>query len=105
VDVIGLSVFGYQEYDQVTLGRDSNFVERTKPGYDRVKAFGKPIKIAELGYAGNDEYVRDWAQEAAKPHTEFPDLSAVVYFNDLEVYAWPSGVGRPNWRVADHVLE
>ncbi|MDP9812878.1 beta-mannanase [Rhizobium tibeticum] len=105
VDVIGLSVFGYQPYDKLVVGRDTTFVERTKPGYDRVAAFGKPVVIAELGYAGNDNYVRDWAKEANKPHAEFPALTAVVYFNDREVYPWPQGVGRPDWRVANHPLD
>jgi beta-mannanase len=105
VDVVGLSVFGYQPYDKLEVGRNTTFVERAKPGYDRVKGFGKPIEIAELGYEGNDEYVRDWAAEVNKPHPEFPALTAVVYFNDLEVYPWPREVGRPDWRVANHPLD
>jgi beta-mannanase len=105
VDIIGLSVFGYQPYDKLEVGRDTTFVERTKPGYDRVTGFGKPIAIAELGYEGNDEYARDWAAEANKPHAEFPDMTAVVYFNDREVYPWPRNVGRPDWRVANHPLD
>lgn len=104
VDVIGLSVFGYQPFDQRKLGRDSTFVEATKPGYDRVKRFNKPIVIAELGYQGNEAYVHAWAEEANKPHTEFPGLTAVVYFNDREVYPWPDGLGRPDWRVASPLL-
>lgn len=105
VDTIGLSVFGYQPYDELTVGRDTTFVERTKPGYDLAKDFGKPIVIAELGYEGKDDYVRAWALEANQPHDEFPDLTAVVYFNDREVYPWPRNVGRPDWRVANHPLD
>ena len=104
VDVIGLSVFGYQPFDQRKLGRDLTFVEATKPGYDRVKAFKKPIVIAELGYQGNEAYVHAWAEEASKPHAEFPGMTAVVYFNDREVYPWPDGLGRPDWRVASPLL-
>jgi beta-mannanase len=104
VDIIGLSVFGYQPYDKLEVGRDTTFVERTKPGYDRVAGFGKPIAIAELGYEGSDEYVRAWSAEANKPHTEFSAMTAVVYFNDREVYPWPRKVGRPDWRVANHPL-
>lgn len=104
VDVVGLSVFAYQPYDALEFGRDTTFVERTKPGYDRVAGFGKPIVIAEFGYAGSNDYVRAWAADASKPHAEFPALTAVVYFNDLEVYPWPRDVGRPKWRVADHPL-
>jgi beta-mannanase len=105
VDTIGLSVFGYQPYDKLTMGRDTTFVERTQPGYDRVKSFGKPIVIAELGYEGNDDYVRAWALEANRPHPEFPAMTSVVYFNDREVYPWPRDVGRPDWQVANHPLD
>ena len=104
LDIVGLSVFAYQPYDKMEVGRDRSFVERTKPGYDRVAGFGKPIAIAELGYAGNDDYVRAWAAAANQPHAEFPGMSAVVYFNDREVYPWPRNVGRPDWRVANHPL-
>jgi beta-mannanase len=105
VDVVGLSVFGYQPYDQLEVGRDTTFVERTKPGYERVVGFGKPVTIAELGYEGDDTYVRAWAAEANKPHAEFPALTEAVYFNDREVYPWPRDLGRPDWRVANHRLD
>ncbi|MBN9026010.1 glycoside hydrolase family 26 protein [Kaistia sp. MMO-174] len=105
VDTIGLSVFGYQPYDHLTMGRDVGFVERTRPGYDRVKGYGKPVVVAELGYAGKDDYVRAWALEANRPHPEFPGMTAVIYFNDREVYPWPKNVGRPDWRVANHPLD
>lgn len=104
LDVVGLSVFGYQPYDRLELGRDSTFVERTEPGYNRVVGFGKPVVIAELGYAGNDDYVRAWRAETNRPHPQFPALTATIYFNDQEVYPWPRNVGLPDWRVANHPL-
>jgi beta-mannanase len=99
VDVIGLSVFGYQPYDEATAGRSLTFAERLKPGYDLVKGYGKPIVVAELGYEGDQGYVRRWAEDVTRQHPEFPDLTAVVYFNDREVYPWPDGFGLPDWRV------
>jgi len=99
VDVIGLSVFGYQPYDQATMGRDQTFVDRLTPGYNLVKDYGKPVVVAELGYEGDEAYVRDWAQEVAKSRPDFPQLTAVVYFNDREVYPWPDNFGLPDWRV------
>ncbi|MCA1403950.1 glycoside hydrolase family 26 protein [Ensifer sp. IC3342] len=99
VDIIGLSVFGYQEYDKGMTGRDQSFSERLTPGYERVKGYGKPIMVAELGYEGDASYVAHWAASVATRHEEFPELTAVVYFNDREIYAWPGGYGRPDWRV------
>lgn len=105
LDVIGLSVFGYQPYDQLEVGHDTGFVERTKPGYDRVEGFGKPVVVAELGYEGDDDYVRAWAEEANKPHEQFTALTAVIYFNDRETYSWPRDMGHPDWKVANHPLD
>jgi beta-mannanase len=99
VDIIGLSVFGYQPYDRATAGRDQTFSERLAPGYGRVKNYGKPIMVAELGYEGDASYVQSWATSVAKRHEDFPELTAVVYFNDREIYPWPRGFGRPDWRV------
>lgn len=99
VDIVGLSVFGYQHYDQGTTGRDQTFAERLAPGYGRVMNYGKPIMVAELGYEGGGSYVASWAATVAERHAEFPQLTAVVYFNDREIYDWPQGYGRPDWRV------
>ncbi|MDK1377613.1 MULTISPECIES: glycoside hydrolase family 26 protein [unclassified Sinorhizobium] len=99
VDIVGLSVFGYQQYDRAMTGRDQSFSERLAPGYERVKSYGKPIMVAELGYEGDASYVASWATNVATRHAEFPELTAVVYFNDREIYPWPGGYGRPDWRV------
>ncbi len=98
VDTVGLSVFGYQPYDNDVFGQDQTFAQWLEPAYERVVGFGKPIIVAELGYEGDESYVRMWAEDVTKPHPQFPELGAVVYFNDLEVYPWPDH-GRPDWRV------
>lgn len=54
VDLIGLSVFGLEQYDRDKTGRDQTFAEHLAPGYARVAAYGKPIMVAELGYEGGD---------------------------------------------------
>jgi beta-mannanase len=103
VDEIGLSIFGYQPYDQGVVGHDTTFAEQLAAKYDRVKGFGKPIVVAELGYDGDHAYVTDWAENVAKSRPEFPDLTAIVYFNDREVYPWPDGYGLPHWRVVQQL--
>ena len=57
--------------------------------------------MAELGYEGDEDYVRSWAKAVAAPHPEFPMLTALVYFNDKEVSAWPQNFGLPNWRIGN----
>lgn len=99
VDLVGLSVFGLQEYDMKVYGAPKTFVEALKPGYDRVAPFKKPIWVAELGYEGDAAYMQPWIQTVTAKDPQFPDLKEVVYFNDRDVIEWPFGLGRPNWRV------
>ena len=100
VDVVGLSLFGLQQFDDDQVGRDRTFAELLKPAYDRVDVFGKPIMVAELAYLGDRGYVEKWAEDATRTDpAEFPHLTSVVYFNDKEPYPWPNPYGLPNWRV------
>jgi endoglucanase len=100
VDSIGLSVFGFQKYDKGEFGRDRIFGEVLKSSYDLVAGFGKPVVVAELGYDGDESYVANWAEAVTKPDARFPQLKAVVYFDDKEGHAWPGNYGLPDWRVA-----
>jgi beta-mannanase len=101
VDEIGLSVFGYQPYDKVNFGGERTFAEALEPGYRLVEGYGKPIIVAELGYEGDLDYVARWAKAVATPHSEFPRLRAVVYFNTRETHTWPLNMGLPNWRIGN----
>lgn len=104
VDIVGLSVFGLQQFDKDKFGGERTFSEALEPGYGLAAKFGKPVVVAELGYEGDNGYVSSWAKDAAKPHPEFPSLTAVVYFNDREVYPWPDNYGLPNWRVVEQAI-
>jgi endoglucanase len=104
VDLVGLSVFGYQPWERDILGKELSFKEILAPRYALADQFGKPIVVAELGYAGDQAYVDKWDSEVRKKYAEFPNLAAVVYFNQVEVYPWPNGYGRPNWKLDAHVI-
>jgi len=104
VDVIGLSVFGLQKWDNDKFNRDRTFEELLKPGYERVAGFNKPIVVAELGYVGKQQYVDQWDVDSRKSYAEFPALASVVYFNQKEVAPWPDGYGLPDWRITQHIL-
>jgi beta-mannanase len=100
VDFSGITIFGLQKYDRDTFGHDRTFKELIGVRYPRLVRFGKPIIVAELGYEGDDAYVRDWAQSSAQPIVEYPLLKGVVYYDSRDVYPWISRkYGRPNWRV------
>jgi beta-mannanase len=99
VDIVGLSVFGLQQYDKDNFGKERSFAEILEPGYRLAQRFGKPIMVAELGYQGDLDYVTRWRQTVLEPNPEFSNLSAILYFDDREVHAWPKGYGFPDWRV------
>ncbi len=99
VDIVGLSVFGYEPFDKIEYGAPRSFAESVKRGYELSAGFGKPIWVAELGYEGGKDYLTKWVEEATRKYPEYPALEEVVYFNDKEVWPWPYGLGLPNWRV------
>ncbi|WP_209425064.1 glycosyl hydrolase [Pararhodobacter sp. SW119] len=105
VDLVGLSVFGYQPADRAWFGRDRTFSEILEPRYARAVPFGRPIVVAELGYSGTTDYVAAWEAEVRAVGDRFPDLVGVVLFNYPEVYPWPDGLGQPDWRVFFRVTD
>jgi len=104
-DLIGLTVFGLQTWDQAKFNRDRTFDDIFAPRYERAAQFGKPVVVAELGYVGQLGYVTDWASTVRVDKAEYPSLVGVVYFNFPEVYPWPEGFGTPDWRVKNQVLD
>ncbi len=105
VDLVGVSVFGLQPWEQEKFGRELGFVDILTPRYNRAAQFGKPVVVAELGYVGTTAYVEDWENAVRQIYPQFPDLVGVIYFNQHEVYPWPDGYGLPDWRVDKRVLE
>lgn len=104
VDVIGLSVFGYQPWEEEILGAAQTFRGILTPRYQRALTFGKPIVVAELGYSGSQSYVNDWENSVRQDLADFEELRAVIYFNQREVYPWPDGFGFPTWTQRGNVI-
>ncbi|MGC9418531.1 MAG: glycoside hydrolase family 26 protein [Rhodovulum sp.] len=105
VDIVGLSVFGLQPWERDILGEEQTFESILAPRYARAEVFGKPVVVAELGYSGSQDYVDKWNGEVRQIYPQFPNLVAVVYFNQVEVYPWPDGYGLPNWKFEGRVIE
>jgi len=104
VDVIGLSVFGLQAWEQEILGGEQSFHDIFKPRYERALEFGLPIVVAELGYVGDADYVTSWNNTVRQDLEDYPELQAVVYFNQKEVYPWPDDFGLPDWQFPQNTL-
>ncbi len=100
VDVVGLSVFGLQSWEEEFLGRAQSFEDIFAPRYEMAVQFGKPVVVAELGYSGDPNYVGQWNDEVRNNSEKFSDLAGVIYFDQIEVHPWPNGYGLPDWRFA-----
>ena len=104
VDIVGISVFGLQAWDQAKVGHDRSFIEVFGPKYARASQFGKPVVVAELGYSGDQAYVDSWENAVRVKREAYPNLVGVVYFDQREVYPWPENFGYPDWRLANRVI-
>lgn len=104
VDVIGLSVFGLQQWERDILGAEQSFSDILTPRYERALEFDLPIVVAELGYVGTSDYVTRWNNDVRQDLANFPELQAVIYFNQQEVHPWPDGYGLPDWRFPQNNL-
>ncbi|SEO15688.1 endoglucanase [Pseudorhodobacter antarcticus] len=104
VDVVGLTVFSLQPWEEAIMGRAQSFDDIFGPRYARALQFNKPIVIAELGYIGDSAHVGAWNAAVRDTAQNYPKLTSINYFNQQEVYPWPNGFGLPNWRRVANVL-
>lgn len=104
VDLVGLSIFGLEEWEKEILGGVRDYQSWLDETYARASVFGKPVIVAELGYVGTAEYVDTWENQVRAPQPDKPLLAGVVYFNQKEVYPWPDGYGLPDWRLQNRVV-
>jgi endoglucanase len=103
VDLVGISVFGYEAWEKAIIGHARTFTELLTERYNNVKGFGKPVVVAELGYTGTAEYVASWESEVRAARPDMPLLVGAVYFDQPEVYPWPNGFPLPDWRLDKRV--
>lgn len=105
VDIVGLSIFGYEPWEVETQGGAKTFEGLLNERYARVAGFGKPVLVAEVGYSGKEAYVNLWENQVRQTRPDLPLLVGSVYFNQPEVYPWPDGYGLPDWRIEKRILE
>ncbi len=103
VDLVGVSVFGYEAWEKAIIGHARTYTELLTERYNNVKDLGKPIVVAELGFYGTAAYVDSWEAEVSVVRPDMPQLVGAVYFDQPEVYPWPDGFPQPDWRLANRV--
>jgi endoglucanase len=105
VDLVGLSIFGFEAWEKAILGGPQNYADVLTARYNEVKEFNKPVFVAEVGFTGTRAYVDAWEAKVREPRPDLPLLVGAVYFNQREVYPWPNDFGYPDWRVDQRVTE
>jgi endoglucanase len=107
VDMIGLSTFGYPEYEQKELGKKYSFEDTFNERYKRVEKYGKDVYLAEFGVAGEEKYQRTWMAQAKKVILDplrYPNLRGVIYFHGADEKPWVEGINPPNFRLQPKVF-
>ncbi len=99
VTIIGVSVYGLEQWDIGHTGKAQDFNDRFREIYSFVSRYNKPVMIAELGVSGGATYRHRWFSQLAVLSSAFPRLRIVVYFNAKEPDPWPDGYGSPDWRI------
>jgi beta-mannanase len=97
VDYIGLTVLEDPIWDEGFGLRPQSFTQLLRPRYERVVPMNKPILVAELGVSDDLERQASWLADAAVAVSDFPEVRAMIYFNDVNA---PSTLStQPDWRV------
>jgi endoglucanase len=102
VDLIGLSTYGYPEYEDKVLGKKYNFEDHFNERYKRVEKYGKDVYLAEFGVAGTSEYKTQWLKQAKTAILDpfkYPNLRGVVYFQFFDKDPWIEGINAPDFRI------
>jgi cellulose synthase (UDP-forming) len=98
VDWIGLSAYSCTGCR--TAGRASveSFADLVRPKYRRVRAYGKPVMVAEMGNDAGDDAQFSWLKAALKESCALPHLRLLVYFDAVDSPGvW--GSYQPDWRL------
>ncbi len=104
VDEIGLSVYDYPAWEIGYFGYNRSFDQNFSERYGYVKAYEKPILIAEMGAIGTGSV--QWLADAFADMTNFPLLHAVVLFNSVDPLGWGPGYPGPeDWRLSPVLLQ
>lgn len=107
VDIIGLSTYGYPEYEEKVLGKKYNFEDHFNERYKRVEKYGKDVYLAEFGVAGTNEYKEQWLKQAQKSILDpfkYPNLRGVIYFQFFDKDPWVEGINAPDFRIASSLF-
>ena len=99
-DYVGLSVYGFPDWDLARQGLVRSFDEIFAEKYRGIADLDRPVMIAELGVTGTREHQARWMDEALRSAGRYPQLRSIVYFHAVDSReAWPAEFRVPDWRM------
>jgi endoglucanase len=105
VDFVGLSVFGFPQFDLRYYHKVRSFSEQMDEKYRRIAAFQKPVIIAEFGVTGDHDFQQVWLRAALRDMKNYPLLKTVAYFQAKDTAgAWGPHCTTPDWRISPQLL-
>jgi beta-mannanase len=105
VDFVGLSVFGFPQFDLRYYHKVRSFSEQMDEKYRRIVAFKKPVIIAEFGVTGDQDFRQAWLSAALRDMKNYPLLKTVAYFQAKDTPgAWGPCCASPDWRISWRLL-
>src|SRR3989338_756506 len=105
VDLVGLSVFEFPQWDINNYGKTQSFDEIFSQRYRVVKGFEKPIIIAELGVTGDKDFQKSWLINAINSSQKYPLLKTVSYFDAVDSPGvWREKYPTPDWRINPEIF-
>lgn len=100
VDYVGISVFGFPDYDLRNYGKVLSFAQVFGAKYDSVREYAKPLMVAEMGVTGSAKYQKAWLEDGLRAARAYPELRTLVYFNSVDSpQAWGSDYPVPDWSI------
>ena len=100
VDLIGLSVFEYPQWDIDNYGKARSFDNIFADRYNMVKDYDKSVIIAEFGVTGNQDFQKNWLFDAINSSKKYPLLKTIFYFNSVDSEGvWGDNYATPDWKI------
>lgn len=100
VDIIGLTVLGYEPWDLAAgagVVQTMNWLFSNK--WNLIYKTQKPVVIAELGVCCDPDHQKEWLRVGASNWSRYPGLIGVIYFQAQNpANSWGLNM-TPDWRI------
>lgn len=100
VDYLGISVYSIPEWHPKNLNEMPSFKLVLQQKYWLSELYHKPLILSEVGVAGTEAEKKTWIEEAVASLSEFPNVKAFVYFNQIQPDIVPLEIGQPQWQLS-----